>query len=148
MFVLSGNSSSQLFTGKSYTSTVHLAHPSHFHELFVAHNCSYPGLTAIAKINDDSSPDLATNNSTHIIADKGFVLAAKKVKDPDTLSFDEAMKDVDRELWIKAAELEIGELEAHGVWIEVPLSEANGEAVIPATWVNSKSPTSDLCFAS
>jgi len=29
-------------------------------------------------------------------------MAAKKSQDPDTLSFDEAMADVDRELWIEA----------------------------------------------
>ena len=37
-------------------------------------------------------------------------------------------------------------MEAHGVWIEVPLSEANGEAIVPATWVfrRKRSPAGDI----
>ena len=38
--------------------------------------------------------------------------------DPDTLSYDEAMADVDRELWIVAAKNEIASLEDHGTWTE------------------------------
>jgi hypothetical protein len=87
-------------------------------------------------ISPSSAPD----------AEEGAIMAAKKSQDPETLSFDEAMADVERELWIKTAELEIHELEAHGVWIEVPLSEANGEAIAPATWVfcRKRSPAGDI----
>ena len=38
--------------------------------------------------------------------------------DPDTLSYNEAMADVDRELWIVAAKNEIASLEDHGTWTE------------------------------
>lgn len=63
------------------------------------------------------------------------VFAAKKTRDPDTLSFEEAMNDADREKWIKAAEKEIAELEAHGVWEEVDEKVARGHQIVPCTWV-------------
>jgi hypothetical protein len=44
--------------------------------------------------------------------------------DPDTLSYDEVMTDVDRELWIVAAKKEIKSLEDHGTWTEVDILEA------------------------
>ena len=47
-------------------------------------------------------------------------MTAKKKLDPDLLTFEEAMNDDQRDLWIAAAELEITELEASGVWIVVP----------------------------
>ena len=56
-------------------------------------------------------------------------------RDPDTLSFEEAMKDSDREKWIEAAQNEIKELEQHKAWIEVPISEVKDEQIVPSTWV-------------
>ena len=81
------------FEGKSYASKqVHLAHASHFHELFIAIICSYPNLleSLPGGISPSSAPDRVT--------EEGAIMAAKKSQDPDTLSFDEAMSDVDREL--------------------------------------------------
>ncbi len=47
---------------------------------------------------------------------------AKAVKDPDTLSYDEAMQDADSHHWIDSAILEVDELTEHGTWIEVPIT--------------------------
>ena len=44
--------------------------------------------------------------------------------DPDTLSYDEAMADVDCELWIAATKKEIKSLQDQGTWTEVDVSEA------------------------
>lgn len=62
--------------------------------------------------------------------------SAKKNKDPDTLSFNEAMADTDNlEAWHQAAAKEVKQLEDKGCWIECLKSEANGEPIIPSTWV-------------
>jgi hypothetical protein len=63
-----------------------------------------------------------------------IVLSAKKNADPDTLTFDQAMVDVDKEKWIEAAEVEIRSLEAKGTWKEVAKSSATGP-ILPGTWV-------------
>ena len=111
------------WSGKSYDSSppaagVHLTPPSHFHEFFGFVNCAY-----IA----------ASDRYDHSYAS---ILAAKSNnKDPDLLSFEQAMASEDRELWIASAKLEINELEGHNVWIEVPRAQANGSRIIPATWV-------------
>jgi len=113
---------SPTWSGKSYdssppTPSINLAPPSHFHELFISVNCAY----------------IAANDSyDHSYAS---ILSAKSNKDPDLLSFEEAMAGEDRELWIEAAKMEIDELEGHDVWIEVPRAQAKGSRVIPATWV-------------
>ena len=45
--------------------------------------------------------------------------------DPDTLSFDEAMRDTENiNEWMKAAQAEITSLEKNGTWIEVDKSVA------------------------
>jgi hypothetical protein len=51
--------------------------------------------------------------------------------DPDTLSYDEAMMDPDRDLWIAAAKKEIKSLEDHGTWTEVDISEATSR-ILPS----------------
>ena len=61
--------------------------------------------------------------------------ASKSNKDPDLLTFDQAMTDVDRDKWIEAAKLEISELENHGAWKFVDRSEAGNKKIIPTTWV-------------
>ena len=54
--------------------------------------------------------------------------------DPDTLSYDEAMADVDRKLWIAAAKKEMASLEDNGTWTEVELAEATSR-ILPRQWV-------------
>jgi Reverse transcriptase (RNA-dependent DNA polymerase) len=54
--------------------------------------------------------------------------------DPDMLSYDEAMRDVDRDKWIKSATKEIRELEQHGAWDKVPASDAK-KKITPTSWV-------------
>ena len=54
--------------------------------------------------------------------------------DPDTLSHDEAIADVDRELWIAAPKKEIASLEDHGTWTEVEVAEATSR-ILPCRWV-------------
>lgn len=54
--------------------------------------------------------------------------------DPDTLSYNEAMVDVDQDLWIAAARKEIKSLEDHGTWTEVDISEATSK-ILPSQWV-------------
>jgi Reverse transcriptase (RNA-dependent DNA polymerase) len=65
------------------------------------------------------------------------------VSDPDTLSFDEAMRDVeDVAKWFEAAGVEISALEKNGTWIEVPISEATTR-ILPGTWVFKRKRTPD-----
>ena len=64
--------------------------------------------------------------------------AATKNKDPDTLSFDEAMNDfANLDSWKNAAAKEIKQLESKGCWVECLKLEAKekGELIIPCTWV-------------
>ena len=63
-----------------------------------------------------------------------FKASRKKNEDPDLFSYDQAMSDPEnREKWIKAAELEIKELEGKGTWTEVPMSDAKMK-ILPGTW--------------
>jgi hypothetical protein len=56
-------------------------------------------------------------------------------KDPDTLSWSEAMADTEhRDKWIAAARAEVAVLEANKTWVEVPKSSAKGK-IIPGTWI-------------
>ena len=55
--------------------------------------------------------------------------------DPDTLSIDESMCDVDHvEKWLGAAGVEISALEKNRTWIAAPISEAT-TSILPGTWV-------------
>ena len=66
----------------------------------------------------------------------GLSIHATSAKNnPDILTWDQAMARPDRDLWIKSAEKEIQELESHGCWEEVPLSEAEGHQLVPSQWV-------------
>lgn len=58
---------------------------------------------------------------------------ARKNKDPDTLTFDEAMASPERDRWIAAAEKEISDLTKRGTWKEVPIRSAT-KKVLPGTW--------------
>jgi hypothetical protein len=63
--------------------------------------------------------------------------------DPDTLSWDQAMKDQYHvQHWQAAAEQEIESLEAKGTWIEVPKSDAKTK-ILPGTWVFRRKRTTD-----
>jgi hypothetical protein len=61
-------------------------------------------------------------------------LKARAVKDPDLLSFDEAMKSKDKDKWLAAAQIEIDALEAKRTWKEVPMANARAK-IIPGTWI-------------
>ena len=54
--------------------------------------------------------------------------------DPDTLSYDEAMADANRELWIAAAKKEIASLEDHRTWTEAEVGEATSR-IFPCQWL-------------
>ena len=63
--------------------------------------------------------------------------------DPDTLTYDEAMSDVDNvDKWMEAAAKEIASLEKNGTWIEVETSTAKTR-VLPGTWVFRRKRTPD-----
>jgi hypothetical protein len=67
-------------------------------------------------------------------------------KDPDIISHDEAMTDADnKEEWKKAMAQEIQQLEDHGTWEQVPISDARTE-VLPLTWVprRKRSPDGEI----
>ena len=59
---------------------------------------------------------------------------ARAVKDPDTLTFEEAMRSPERKFWMAAAQGEVTSLESKGTWTEVPMSQAEAR-IIPGTWV-------------
>ena len=85
-----------------------------------------PGLTSVYELNGITKP---------------YAYKASN-SDPDTLSYDEAMADVDRELWIEAAKKEIKSLEDHGTWTEVDISEATSR-ILPSQWVFRRKRTPD-----
>jgi hypothetical protein len=82
---------------------------------------------------------------SHIYADNGitqpYAFKASN-SDPDTLSYDEAMADVDRDKWIEAAIQEILSLEKEGTWTEVDIEEALTK-VLPSQWVFRRKRTPD-----
>jgi hypothetical protein len=56
-------------------------------------------------------------------------------KDPDIISYDEAMTDTDnKQEWKRAMAQEIQQLEDHGTWEQVPISNAKTK-ILPLTWV-------------
>jgi hypothetical protein len=64
-----------------------------------------------------------------------YAYQATKQKDPDTLTWDQAMSDSNHaDDWKAAALKEIRELEAKGCWEEVPKTSAEGK-IIPVVWV-------------
>ena len=63
---------------------------------------------------------------------------AKNSNDKDTLTFQQAMNDKDKDKWIISAKKEIDELEAHNAWEEVPYSQLGNEKLVPTTWVFQK----------
>ena len=76
----------------------------------------------------------ATYLSHSVASPSHAAFKARAVKDPDTLSYNDAMKSADKDKWCEAAKLEITELEEKGTWKEVPMSEAKTK-ILPGTWV-------------
>ena len=62
------------------------------------------------------------------------VFTSRAQKDPDTLTWNQAMYAHDRAEMLQAAEAEIRQLEEHGTWVEVPKSSARGK-IIPNQWI-------------
>ena len=64
------------------------------------------------------------------------VFKAAKNKNPDILSYDEAMNDfANLKAWLASALKEIRQLEKKDVWVECLKSEAKGQQIVPCTWV-------------
>ena len=64
------------------------------------------------------------------------VFKAAKKTNPDILSYNEAMRDYENvKDWLAAALKEIKYLENKKVWMECHKLEANGEQIVPCTWV-------------
>jgi Reverse transcriptase (RNA-dependent DNA polymerase) len=76
-------------------------------------------------------PETAEERDTLIQA-----LVASK-SDPDVLTYDQAVRDIDVESWREAMNKEIMSLVAQGTWEVVPRSQATaaGQKIIPGTWV-------------
>jgi len=68
--------------------------------------------------------------------------AARKIKDPDTYSYDEAMASPYREEFLKAAQAEIDALVEKGTWVEDLKSNATTR-ILPGTWVFKIKRTAD-----
>ncbi|KAI2503664.1 hypothetical protein MHU86_10788 [Fragilaria crotonensis] len=82
---------------------------------------------------------------TEAIEDSSAMSQANKasVSDPDTLTFEEAMSDVENiQNWLRAAEAEIKSLEKNGTWKEVPTADAKSR-ILPGTWVFRRKRTPD-----
>jgi hypothetical protein len=69
---------------------------------------------------------------------------ASSLSDPDTLTYDQAMAEPEdqKAKWIEAMKIEIRELESHGTWDEVPITDAKTK-IIPGTWVFRRKRTPD-----
>jgi hypothetical protein len=62
-------------------------------------------------------------------------ISKASTKDPDIISYDEAMTDTDnKQEWKRAMAQEIQQLEDHGTWEQVPISDAKTK-ILPLTWV-------------
>ena len=72
-------------------------------------------------------------NYLHSACPSSFGYKARAVKDPDTLTYEEAMRSDDRSKWIESAQIEISALVKQGTWVEVPQSEAKTK-ILPGTW--------------
>ena len=72
-------------------------------------------------------------------------MASSVKKDPDLLTYDEAMRSEFVEKWIEAMKAELNQIESADTWIEVPISTVTGK-IIPGTWVLriKRSPDGDI----
>ena len=63
------------------------------------------------------------------------IIFEASMSNPDTLSFEEAMPNVENiENRMRAAEAEIKLLEKNGTWEETPITDAKTQ-ILPGTWV-------------
>jgi hypothetical protein len=88
--------------------------------------------------------------SAWIFEENGIVLSPTAFKaaasDPDTLSFDQAMADIEHVTkWMEAAAKEVASLERNGTWKEVSMLEAKTK-ILPGTWVfrRKRSPDGEI----
>ncbi len=77
--------------------------------------------------------------SAWIFEEDGIILSPTAFKaaasDPDTLSFDQAMTDIEHVTkWMEAAAKEVASLEKNGTWKEVNMCEAKTK-ILPGIWV-------------
>jgi hypothetical protein len=139
----------------------------HRHTINVIQNYRAPRASApSAPYSDDVPPshhgaslfeagNMANNNFVRIVENSGehpsallvkmgapeaFGLAASK--DPDTLSWGEAMADPDKEKWLEEAQIEIKALESNCTWEVVPKSAAETK-IITGTWIFCRKRTPD-----
>ena len=71
-----------------------------------------------------------------------FSYKARAVKDPDTLTYEEAMQSDNHSKWIELAQIEISALVKQGTWVEVPQSKAKIK-ILPGTWTSYHKRTPD-----
>jgi hypothetical protein len=74
------------------------------------------------------------------------VVCKATATDPDTLTFDQAMQDSEhKEQWKEAMRDEIQQLENHGTWEQVSITDAKTK-VLPVTWVlrRKRSPDGEI----
>jgi hypothetical protein len=81
------------------------------------------------------SPPIYINHLLEQVAAPWTFVYTGSPSDPDLLSYDEALVDVENlEGWIEAATKEIKALEDKATWVEVPVSDA-ASRILPGTWV-------------
>ena len=84
--------------------------------------------------NNVEAADINDAYSQYSFLSKPTASVVKATKDPDLLSYAEAMRAEDKDKWCEAAKNKILELQNKGTWIEVSISEAQSK-IIPGTWV-------------
>jgi hypothetical protein len=62
------------------------------------------------------------------------------IRDPDQLTYDEAMCSPDRYRWMEAAKAKIDALVEQGTWIEIFMSSAS-KKILHGTWTFRRKPT-------
>ena len=84
----------------------------------------------------------STLDISHAYVRSPLALAAR-TKDPDILTFDEAMRPgPELDLWKQAMQTEIDELVQHGTWEEVDKATVTGQ-ILPGTWTFKRKRTPD-----
>jgi hypothetical protein len=105
--------------------------------------------TAKANISHDEVETRETQYVRILYNSSGLLSPAigkAAVTDPDTLAFDQAMQDTEhKEQWKEAMKNEIEELENHGTWEQVPVTDAKTK-ILPVTWVlrRKRSPDGEI----
>ena len=118
---------------------------------FVASFDTVPSQVYSSLYNDNGLPaplEFLSHNCIHVEDVNGnsneIAIFKASNSDPDTLSFDEAMRDDDKDEWRKAALKEIMALEEKGTWIEVDIQDVpSQETILPGTWVFRRKRTPD-----